>query len=68
MGVISEVIYVQEAYLNAQFSRSIHQIGAVFIQVKLMEHIELKILLPIIPQAGAAAPGAKFRAKISQQS
>ena len=51
--------------------------GAVYIQIMLLEHIELRILPQIIhapgaaaPGAavpGAAAPGALFQAKISQK-
>ena len=36
---------------------------AVYIQIMLLEHIELRILLQIIHAPGAAAPGAKFWAK-----
>ena len=35
--------------------------GAVYIQIMLLEHIELRILLQIIHALGAAAPGAAVR-------
>ena len=45
---------------------------AVYIQIMVLEHIELRILPQIIHALGAAvpgaaAPGAQFRAKIAQK-
>ena len=45
---------------NAQCSRSMSKYapGAVYIQIMLLERIELRILHQIIHASGAAAPGA----------
>ena len=62
--------YAPGAYLNAQCSRSISKMHnaqgglskyaprAVYIQIMLLEHIELTILPQIIHAPGAAVPGA----------
>ena len=51
---------LQEHTQNAQCSRSMFKYapGAVYIQIMLLEHIELRILPQIIYALGAAAPGA----------
>ena len=51
---------LQEHISNAQCSRSMSKYapGAVYIQIMLLEHIELRILPQIIHAPGAAAPGA----------
>ena len=50
---------LQEHTSNAQCSRSMSRYasGAVYVQIMLLEHIELRILSPIIHAPGAAAPG-----------
>ena len=52
--------YAPGACLNAQCPRSMSKYapGAVYIQIMLLEHIELRILPQIIYALGAAAPGA----------
>ena len=35
-----------------------YALGAVYIQIMLLKHIELRILTQIIPAPGAAVPGA----------
>ena len=51
---------LQEHIQNAQCSRSMFKYtpGAVYIQIMLLDHIELRILPQIIYAPGAAAPGA----------
>ena len=51
---------LQEHIQNAQCSRSMFKYapGAVYIQIMLLEHIELRIVPQIIHTPGAAVPGA----------
>ena len=48
--------------LKVQCSRNMSKYapGAVYVQIMLLEHIELRILIQIIHALGAAAPGAAF--------